>query len=210
LLRLFGWARAPEQPPPQNRRSWLIRVIGSKQSEWTKTSGDARELGGEAFSRIAERVSTFLVSSPEEELIAAAAHQVKRGNVGSDPVALLRIELDEVRAQGIEVLDTDGDTGIASADQAHRDVVGDWDKYEALSAGVIREIRNGADRVRRIQRPVILIQFWHFLLLPDGQITEITADSRERCRKHIEQNLKHLPEDVKADESLRSCLETKH
>ena len=165
------------------RPPWFIRIVQGQKEDWEDAKKPAIDLAGNTFSKTAEKVSVYRVSSAVEEALVIAALQLTKKQTPPRQIMALRFYRCEIRGSGITIAKCDGKTGVAKVDRAHRDLVGDKDKYEALAKTVLDRQLEGHDRVRRMQWNRLKKQFITLSLAADSDISTI---ARERCKQCID------------------------
>ncbi|MEW6741710.1 MAG: hypothetical protein AB1486_03035 [Planctomycetota bacterium] len=173
IRRLLKRLRGVIRPP------WFIRVVSGQREDWEDVRGKADELAGAAFSKVEEAVSAFKVYGPVEEARAVAAWHLNRKETPAKAVLAIRFTGRELRVAGIKARVTKGQTGVASADQAHRDLAGGRDQFTRLTELVLARQRGGWDRVRRIGWKCVLDQLRALL---DDRDEKLSDEARDRCQ----------------------------
>lgn len=163
--------------------SWFIRIVYAQLEDWEDARGNANNLAGAAFSRIEEKVSVFKVYGAVEEARAIAACQLPRGQTPRKTVVGIRFFSHEVKEAGIRMDKSPGKTGVPSVDLTHWDLVGNEEAYRKLTDTVLARQREGHDRVRRMGKNRMLIQFRVFLKNDSEALSE---RAREKCQEFVQ------------------------
>ncbi len=121
--------------------------------------------------------STYLVEGPIEEARVAAAHLLAGKNPAMETRYLIHILVPDTAQAGLHVDDSSiGKTGVSWVDFRHRDLVGTEDQFRQVVEVILRRLREGEDRVRRIGPAQDAFSFHEFLARPKNEIPTSTRD----------------------------------
>ncbi len=131
---------------------YFVRVGSGGGENWlTEKHPPPEKLGLDDLKVKGIVVSTYLVGSDAEEALAVGAHTLTKTKVKAEACFALRIRFSDIREAGVGVCDGHlGQTGVVCVDYSHRDLVSDQPKITLLAEIILRKIREGQDRVRKL------------------------------------------------------------
>ena len=145
---------------------------------WLKPEQPITELMKKPFGHAGEPISVYRVVVESEETRAIAAHYLTLNRSSYQTVWALRIEQPDLDNIGMTIRETPGDTGVLDVDTKHRDIIGDRETFELLTAHLYDRIRHGEDRLRVVGHSQLKHQIQDFLNAERGIVSE---DARVRC-----------------------------
>src|SRR5262249_39271483 len=150
----------------------LIRLAKTRVDDWVNGVGTPQTLAQSIFrlKRVHRKdrddvceESTYLVEGSLEEVQAAAAHLLADDDPKVETRYLVRILLSDAEEAGLRVADSAlGETGVVWVDFRHRDLVGTKEEFQHLVDVLLRRLREGEDRIRRVGKTQYEHALQHF------------------------------------------------
>jgi hypothetical protein len=125
--------------------------------------------------------STYGVESDIDEAVTVAAHLLTDPAMKVDTRHALRIRYADLRETGIQIDRRHlGQTGVVAVDHSHCDLLGDNQTMRRLTALIVRRVREGQDRIRRLNRYLLQLMIDRIFRLGEAERPSHTA---ELCEK---------------------------
>lgn len=165
------------------RRGWYVRQISTKDQPWRNGDSEGQDLAATHFVRsdTPEPVSVYFVSTPYEEAGIIAALQANRGN----SAIAFGLRIFEKDLEGLEIAVDDkepGTLGVAKIDALHRNLVGHYQAFQALTARILSDQLSGGNRVREVRKLACEYQCREFL---KGAVNEVSNRMREKLNNIV-------------------------
>ena len=166
-------------------RMVLIRVMATERGhqKWLALESTILNLMEGPFGYDGRPISVYSTIIGSEETRAIAAHYLTLSRSTYHTVWALRIEQSDLDNIGMRIRETPGDTGVFDIDTKHRDIIGDRETFELLTAHLYDRIRHGEDRLRVVGPIQLKHQIQDFLNADSGIVSE---GASARCRQLLQ------------------------